>query len=148
MNKVILSGNLTRDPELRYTPNGKANTRVGIAVRRIFATKNPDGTQTDVDFFNLVAWDKTAEFIQRYFAKGSRLIVEGRLQTYNYEGKDGTKKSGVDIIVDNVEFADSKRVGSGNSDGGSFYDKKDSGSKNYNPPPDDDFDGEDADTPF
>ena len=102
MNKVFLSGNLTRDPELKLTQSGKAYLRFGIAVNRPF---NKDA----VDFFNLVAWDKTAEFIEKWFSKGSRILVEGRLQTSKYKDKDGTERTVTDIVVDNVEFAGGKR---------------------------------------
>ena len=102
MNKVILSGNLTRDPEVRYTQGGKAYARVGIAINRPFSKDK------EVDFFNLVAWEKRAETMGKYLNKGSRIFVEGRLQTSSYE-KDGVKHNGIDIIVENVEFADSKR---------------------------------------
>ena len=107
MNKVTLSGNLTRDPEVRYTQAGKPYARMGIAVNR------PYSKEKVTDFFNLTAWDKTAEFCGRYLVKGTRVLVEGRLQNYSYEGQDGTKRSGVDVIVENIEFADSKRSTSG-----------------------------------
>lgn len=102
MNKVILSGNLTRDPEVRYTQNGKAYARMGLAVNRPYS-------KDAVDFFNLLAWDKTAEFCGKYLKKGSRVFVEGRLQTSKYKDKDGTERTAVDITVDNIEFGDSKR---------------------------------------
>ena len=129
MNKVFLSGNLTRDIELIETQSGKSYARIGIAVKRPFS-KDKDA----VDFLNLVVWDKTAEFMNKYMSKGSRVLVEGRIQTGSYE-KDGTKFNTFDIIVDNVEFAgDSKR-------------NSDSKTKSH-----DDFDGEplpgDFDTPF
>lgn len=108
MNKVFLSGNLTRDPEVKYTATGKAMARMGIAVQRRF--KNPETGQYDVDFFNLTAWEKTAEFCGRYLKKGSRVLLEGRIQTYNYVGQDGNKRSGVDILVENIEFGSSKRA--------------------------------------
>ncbi|MCR5834096.1 MAG: single-stranded DNA-binding protein [Selenomonadaceae bacterium] len=104
MNKVFLSGNLTRDPEVRYTQSGKAYAKMGIAVRRPF-TKDKDA----VDFFNLTAWDRTAEFCGKYLNKGSRVLVEGRLQNSSYENKDGIKMTSTDIMVDNIEFAGSKR---------------------------------------
>ena len=107
MNKVFLSGDLTRDPEIRYTNTGKAFTRMGIAINRRYKDKE------SVDYFNLVAWEKTAEFCGRYLHKGSRVLVEGRLQTNSYENKDGVKVNAVDITVDNIEFADSKRSTSG-----------------------------------
>ena len=97
MNKVFLSGNLARNVEVRYTQSGKSYARLGIAVKRPFA-------KDAVDFFNLVAWEKTAEFCGKYFHKGSRVLVEGRLQTNSYE-KDGVKHNTVDVIIDNIEFA-------------------------------------------
>ena len=112
MNKVFLSGNLTRDTEVRYTQSGKAFARMGIAVRRPFS-KDKDA----VDFFNLVAWEKTAEFCGRYMLKGTRVLVEGRLQTSSYDNKDGVKVNAVDVVVDNIEFAGGKRQ----DDGGGNY---------------------------
>ena len=110
MNKVFLSGNLTRDPEVRYTQTGKAYARMGIAVSRTYSKEKA------TDFFNLVAWEKTAEFCGRYLRKGGRVLVEGRLQTNSYENKDGVKVNTVEIWVDNIEFADSKRADSGSDD--------------------------------
>ena len=102
MNKVFISGNLTRDPEIRYTQSGKAVAKMGVAVNRPFSKEK------EVDFFNMTALEKTAEFCGKYLTKGSRVLVEGRLQTYSYEGKDGFKRSGVEIWIDNIEFAGSK----------------------------------------
>ena len=104
MNKIFISGNLTRDPEVKSTQSGKTYARMGIAVNRAFSKEK------EVDFFNLTAWGKTAEFCEKYLSKGSRVLVEGRLQTYEYDGKDG-KKSGVDITVENIEFAGAKKEG-------------------------------------
>ena len=100
MNKIILTGNLTKAPELKYTQSGKAYLRVSIAVSR---------KKDETDFFELVAWEKTAEFISKYFVKGSRIIVEGRLQNNNYTDAKGIKHYGVDVIVENVEFGGGKR---------------------------------------
>ena len=128
MNKVFLSGNLTRDPEVKYTQTGKAMARMGIAINRRF--KNQETGQYDVDFFNLTAWEKTAEFCGRYLTKGTRVLVEGSMRTYNYTGQDGVKRSGVDIWVDNIEFAGGKRDDSNysgnryNSDSQNRYDNK------------------------
>ena len=104
MNKVILCGRLTRDPDTRHTQNGKIFIRSAIAVPRPFS-KDKDVA----DFFNFVAWEKTAEFIGKYFQKGSRILIEGRLQTSSYENKDGVKVNAVDVLVENVEFADAKK---------------------------------------
>ena len=100
MNKIILTGNLTKAPELKYTQSGKAYLRVSIAVSR---------KKDETEFFELVAWEKTAEFISKYFVKGSRIIVEGRLQNNNYTDAKGIKHYGVDVIVENVEFGGGKR---------------------------------------
>lgn len=149
MNKVFLSGNLTQAPEVRYTQSGKAFTRMGIAINRRVKEKEV------VDFFNLIAWDKTAEFCARYLNKGTRVLVEGRLQTYNYEGKDGTKKSGVDVIVENIEFADNKRSNSGDDNYSAPSNNSYSERREPTPPKrnnyNDDFGGEPIDpddTPF
>ena len=101
MNKIFISGNLTRDPEVHYTQSGKAVAKMGIAVNRPFSKEK------EVDFFNLTAWEKTAEFCGRYLTKGSRVLVEGRLQNNIYE-KDGVKHYAEKIIVENVEFAGGK----------------------------------------
>lgn len=106
MNKVILSGNLTRDPDLKTTQSGKSYVRVGVAVKRTFS-KDKDA----VDFLNLMAWGKTAEFLAKWFNKGSRVLIEGNLQTSTYE-KNGTKQTAIEIIVDQIEFAGGKKEGS------------------------------------
>lgn len=109
MNKIFLSGRLTKDPEVKKSQNGNSYARVGIAVDRQFS-KNKE-----VDFFNLLAFSKTADFLGKYFVKGSKLLVEGRLQNSGYTDKDGNKRTSNDVIVDAVEFADSKRKSQDNS---------------------------------
>ena len=108
MNKVILSGNLTKDVEVRYTQSGKAVVKIGLAVTRNF--KNAEG-ERDADFFNLVAWDKTAEFFEKYLSKGTKILVEGRIQNNNYKDNNGVNHYAQDIVVDNVEFAGAKKDG-------------------------------------
>jgi len=103
LNKVILTGNLTRDPEVKYSASGMTYVRVGIAVNRFSKEKNA------VDFFNLVAFDKTAEFLGKYFAKGSKILIDGQLRTNSYTDKDGVKRTSTEIIVDRIEFASSKK---------------------------------------
>lgn len=98
LNKVFLSGNLTRDVEVRYSQQGTAFARTSIAINR------HTNKEKAVDFFNVVSFGKTAEFCGKYFHKGSRVLVEGRLQTNSYE-KDGVKHNATDVIVDNIEFA-------------------------------------------
>ena len=100
MNKVFLSGNLTRDVQVRNTQTGKSHA--GIAVKRPFS-------KDAVDFFNLTAWDKTASFVGKWETSGSRILLDGRIQTSSYEDKNSNKVNAVDVIVENVEFASSKK---------------------------------------
>ena len=110
MNKVILMGNLARDPEISYSQSSNlAIARFAIAVNRRFAREG----ETDVDFFNCTAFGKTAEFVEKYFHKGSRMLLSGRVENDNYTNKNGEKVYSVRIVVDDVEFAERK-----NSDGG------------------------------
>lgn len=101
MNKVILIGNLTRDPELSETSNGTSVCRLGIAVQRDFASA--DGTR-EADFFNVTVWSARAETCGKYLKKGNKIAVVGRLQTRSYEDKDGVKRNVTDIIANEVEF--------------------------------------------
>jgi single-strand DNA-binding protein len=107
MNKVVLIGRLTRDPELRYTQGGKAFTTFTLAVDRRFSK---DKQQT-ADFIPCIAWDKLAEIIGNNLTKGRRVGVEGRLQTRTYDAKDGSKRSAFDVMVDELEFLDPKGQG-------------------------------------
>lgn len=109
MNKVFLSGRLARDPEIRFSQGGSTVARTSIAVNRPFA-------KDTVDFFNLVTFGKTAEFLNKYFHKGSKVLVEGSLRTSAYENKDGVKVNATDVVVDAVEFADSKGQAQGKHD--------------------------------
>ena len=141
MNKVFLSGNLTRDPEVRYTQSGKAYARMGIAVNRPYSSKNTEGQPT-VDFFNMTSWSKQAEFCQRYLKKGSSVIVEGRIENNNYEDKNGVKHYDVAVNVERIEFAGKKSSdGESSGNGGGNYGNN-SGGSNY------DNGTEDVDVPF
>ena len=115
MNKVILMGRLTRDPEVRYSQGATATAiaRFSIAVDRRFKR---DG-EPDADFINCVAFGRTGEFIERYGHKGTKFVVEGRIQTGSYTNKDGQKVYTTDVIVEDQEFADSKGAGSGDNGG-------------------------------
>ena len=123
MNKVFLSGNLTRDPEVRYSQSGMAFARMGIAVNR--RSKNKD--VKEVDFFNIVAFDKTAEFCGKYLFKGSRVLVEGRLQTSSYEAQDGSKRTNTEILIDNIEFAGGAKRTNDGGDNDSWNNRGDGG---------------------
>lgn len=101
MNNVSLVGRLTRDPEIKTTNSGSTYARFSIAVDR-------RGKDAGTDFINIVAFGKTSEFIERYFRKGQRIGINGRIQTCSYEGKDGKKVYTFDVIAENVEFVESK----------------------------------------
>lgn len=118
LNKVIIMGRLVRDPELRRTQSGVAVTSVRIAVDRDF--KGQDGTK-QADFFDVVAWRSTAEFVSKYFTKGRMAVVEGRLQTRDWTDRDGGKRVATEIVADNVYFGDSKRDGADGYGGASSY---------------------------
>ena len=110
LNKIILMGRLTRDPELRRTGNGTAVTSFSLAVDRDF--KNQAG-EKETDFIDIVAWRNTAEFVSRYFTKGRMAVVEGRLQIRDWTDRDGGKRRSAEVIADNVYFGDSKKDGDG-----------------------------------
>jgi single-strand DNA-binding protein len=107
-NRVILAGNLTRDPELRFTQSGTPVCGFGLAVNRVFS-KNEE-----VDFFNVSAWRELGETVANYKKKGDPVLVEGRLQYRTWEAQDGSKRSAVDVVADRVEFLG----GRGESDDG------------------------------
>ncbi len=107
LNKIVLGGRLTADPELRQTNSGVMVTSVGIAVNRRFQSRDDSGAQ-QTDFFNLVAWRGMAEFITKYFHKGSSICVVGSVQVRNWTDGQGTKRTSVDVQVDEAYFVDSK----------------------------------------
>ena len=108
-NKVIMMGRLTRDPELKATPNGVSVCKFSIAVDRRFQNK---GEEKKADFFNIVAWRQTGEFVSRYFGKGNLILVEGELQTSKYTDKSGEKRSAIEINVQSTSFCESASSGS------------------------------------
>lgn len=110
MNSVQLIGRLTRDPEVRYTDGGASIARFSLAVDRRFKQENG----ADADFINIVAFGKTAEFIEKYFHKGMKIALNGRIQTGSYTDKDGKKVYTTDIVAENVEFCESKGTSSNN----------------------------------
>lgn len=110
LNRVILMGRLTADPELRQTQSGISVLSFSIAVDRDFT---PKGEEKQTDFVNLVAWRQTAEFISKYFSKGRMIAVEGRLSVRNYVDSNGNKRVATEVVVDRAYFADSKPSGTG-----------------------------------
>lgn len=107
LNHIVIMGRLVRDPELRRTGSGVAVASFSVAVDRDFASK--DGGERETDFIDCVAWRGTGEFVSKYFAKGSMIVVSGRLQVRNWTDKDGNKRRSAEIIADNVYFGDSKK---------------------------------------
>ena len=101
MNKCVLVGNLTRDPELSTTANGISLCRFSIAVNRSYANSNGE---READFINIVAWRGLAENCGKYLAKGNKVAVSGSIQTRNYEDKDGNKRYATEVVADDVEF--------------------------------------------
>ena len=108
LNKIILMGRLTRDPELRRTGSGTAVTSFSLAVDRDFKSQSGE---KETDFIDVVAWRNTAEFVSKYFTKGRMAIVEGRLQIRDWTDKDGGKRRSAEVVADNVYFGDTKRDG-------------------------------------
>ena len=104
MNKVMLIGRLTKDPDLRYTQSGTAVTNFTLAVNRRY---NLNGEQ-EADFINCVAWNKSAEFVANYFHKGKQMALEGRLQVRSYEGNDGQRRWVTEVVAEQIEFVGSK----------------------------------------
>ena len=105
MNKVILMGRLTRDPELRYS---QSNNPLAIARYTLAVARKVKTNDTEADFINCIAFGKSAEFVEKYFRQGQRVLIEGRLQTGSYTNKDGQKIYTTDIVVETQEFADGK----------------------------------------
>ena len=106
LNKIIIMGRLTIDPELRRTGSGTAVTSFSMACDRDFKSQSGD---KETDFIEVVAWKNTAEFVSKYFSKGRMAVVEGRLQIRDWTDKDGGKRRSAEVVADNVYFADSKR---------------------------------------
>ncbi len=160
MNKVILMGRLTRDPEMRQTPQGTPVASFSVAVNRRFAKEG----QQQADFINCVAWRQQAEFICKYFRKGSMIAIVGSIQTRSWDGQDGKRQYATEVLVDEVYFTGSKaesgtQGGSGNYTGGGYQQRPQQAQPQpaANPAPDfDDFDtmgfspmdGSEDDLPF
>ncbi len=135
MNRIVLVGRLTRDPEVKYTSSGVAVTNFGLAVDRRF--RNAQG-ERETDFINIVAWRKTAELCGQYLSKGRQVAIDGSLQMRKYQTSQGENRTVYEVVADNVEFLGSKQDG-----GGSAPSPDDSDA----PPPSGD-EPEDDDLPF
>ena len=144
-NKVILLGNLTRDPELRYTPQGSAVCEFALALNYQYTNKQTGQKVEEVSFIDIVAWGKTGEICAEYLKKGRQVMVEGRLKQDRWEAQDGKKMSKVRVTAENVQFVGSRPAGEGGGGGGgakaSGAPASDAGSEG--PPP-----GAEEDIPF
>lgn len=103
LNRVFLIGNLTRDPELRYLPSGQAVTTFTVAVNRVYNSQTGEKKE-DTSFIRVVVWARRAEVCNEYLKKGSSVFVEGRLQSRSWEAQDGTKRSSIEVVANNVQF--------------------------------------------
>ena len=108
LNRIIIMGRLTKDPELRRTANGTAVTSFSVAVDRDFKSQSGE---KETDFIDVVAWRNTAEFVCQYFSKGRMAVVEGRLQMRDWKDQNGNNRRTAEVVADNVYFGDSKRDG-------------------------------------
>ena len=123
LNKVMLIGNLTRDPEYRSTSTGRAVVGMGLAVNRSWFDRESGSRQEDTAFIDLVAWERTAEFCNKYLSKGRRIYVEGRLKMDSWTDREtGGKRSKIVVVADRVQFADPKP---GGTEGGGFAAERD-----------------------
>ena len=117
-NKVILLGNLTRDPELRYTPQGSAVCEFALALNYVYTNKQTGQKVEEVSFIDIVAWGKTGEICAEYLKKGRQVMIEGRLKQDRWEAQDGKKMSKVRVTAENVQFVGSRPAGEGGGVGG------------------------------
>ena len=147
LNKIVIMGRLTRDPELRRTASSTAVTGFTLAVDRDFKSQNGEKS---TDFIDVVAWRNTAEFVSKYFTKGRMAIVEGRLQIRDWKDKDGNNRRSAEVVAENVYFGDSKRDGvapagdyAAPSMGGGFSAPVSSGTGGFS-----EIEDEDGDPPF
>lgn len=138
LNRIVLMGRLTRDPELRRTGSGTAVSSFSIAVDRDF--KGQSG-EKETDFIDIVAWRNTAEFVSKHFTKGRMAVVEGRLQIRDWKDKEGNNRRSAEVVADNVYFGDSKR--DGDAVGGSYTGGQTAQSGGFN-----EIDEDDGELPF
>lgn len=118
LNKAILVGRLTADPELRQTPNGVSVVSFTVAANRPYASK---GGERQADFIDVVAWRQTAEFIAKYFRKGNAIAIDGTIQTRTYTDKNDNKRKAVEVVAENVSFVESKNAQSSGSGSNSRF---------------------------
>ena len=138
VNKVILLGRLGADPELRYTPGGAAVATISVATNMVW--KDKDGNQQEkTEWHRVVAWRRTAEFLGEYVKKGALIYVEGRLETRNWEDKDGVKRYTTEVIADSIETVGGRKDDRGSADMPTPDSPQTSGDEKEVPPPEDDL---------
>lgn len=113
LNKVMLIGNLTRDPEMRYTPNGAGVCSFGLATNRSWSSGDGGERKEETEFHKIVAWNKLAELCAQLLTKGRKVYIEGRLQTRTWEGPEGEKRNATEIVAEDMVLLDSRRDGGG-----------------------------------
>jgi single-strand DNA-binding protein len=118
LNRVLLIGNLTRDPELRYIPSGTAVAEFGLAINREFQDRTSGEKKDDVCFVDIVVWGKQGEICNQYLSKGRPVFVEGRLQYDQWEAKEGGKRSRLRVVAERVQFLGGRKDGEGGGEGG------------------------------
>ena len=131
LNKIFIMGRLTRDPELRRTQSGTAVTSFSLAVDRDYKSQSGE---KETDFIDVVAWRSTAEFVSKYFTKGSMAVVSGRLQIRDWTDREGGKRRSAEVVADNVYFGESKRRDSGDSRSDSYSNSYSRPSSGYDAP--------------
>ena len=146
MNKVILMGRLTRDPEVKYSQgdNATAIARFTLAVERRIKRDN----EASVDFINCVSFGRSAEFVEKYFRKGTKIVICGRIQTGSYTNKDGQKVYTTDIVIEEQDFAESKATSQQNNSGSVQNNSNSRQSQKPQPDPDEFMSVDDDDLPF
>ncbi|HEY7849477.1 MAG TPA: single-stranded DNA-binding protein [Ktedonobacterales bacterium] len=122
MNKIMLIGNLGRDPELNYTPSGTAITKFSLAVSRRWRDKQSGEKRDETTWFNIVAWNQLAETCNQYLHKGSKVYIEGRMTSHKYTDKDGNERVGWDVNASEMEMLDPKGQDQGSSSGSGYDD--------------------------
>jgi len=133
LNKVMLIGNLTRDPEVRYTPKGTAVADIGLAINRYFQNDNGE-RQEETTFVDVTLWGKQAELAQQYLGKGRPVYIEGRLQLDSWQDKDGQKRNKLKIVCENMQFLGSRDGGGAGGGGGGGQREEEEGGGSYNRP--------------
>ena len=115
LNKVMIIGNLGQDPEMRYTPSGRPLTKFRVATNRSWTAENGE-KQTETEWFNVVAWERLAEISKERFTKGSRVYVEGRLQSHNWEDSEGKQHKSIEIVARDILLLSERKAENGSND--------------------------------